>query len=204
MNAHPPIVDRATWLTARAELLQEEKRLTHELDALAARRRRLPMVPLPGEYTFTGPAGPVRLLDLFGAHDQLVVYLHMDVGPDGYCPGCTWFTHEVHHLEGLSSDFGAAWVTLSEMPIEQMTRRWQEMGWDVPYASCRDTGFATDIGAVGFMLTTLLRVGDQVYQTYATESRGVDRLMFTTAVADLLPYGRQETWEDSPEGWPRR
>lgn len=203
MTAHPPIVDRDSWLAARAELLAEEKRYTRELDALAARRRRLPMHELPGNHTFAGPDGTTSLLDLFGEHDQLVVYLFMNVGPGKFCPGCTNFTNQVGHVEGLA-EHGASWATISDMPIEQMQGYWAENGWTMPYASSAGTSFSHDIGSEGgFMLTTLLRVGDKVYQTYTAESRGVDRMMFLTTIADVLAYGRQEKWEDSPQGWPQ-
>lgn len=180
----------------------EEKRLTHELDALAARRRRLPMRAM-GSYELAGPDGPVSLLELFGAERQLVVYQFMDLGPDRFCPGCTHFTDEVVDLPTLY-EYGARWATVSDMPLAQITGYWQQKGWDVPFYSSHGTSFAADCGGTGgFQLSCFLRVGDDVFLTYTTDGRGVDRLMFTTNVLDLVAYGRQETWEDSPEGWPK-
>ncbi|WP_152363543.1 DUF899 family protein [Microlunatus speluncae] len=202
-SALPPVVTKEEWQQARAELLAEEKALTRQLDQLAAKRRRLPMVPFDGTgHRLETPDGPKTLLDLFGDQLQLAVYQFMDNGPDDYCPGCTAFTDNVTNLDTLRSR-GAAWVTVSDMPLEQIAGYWQQRGWTVPYASSRGTSFAADCGVIGFQLTIFLRDGDQVFKTWTTGSRGVDRLMFSTNLLDLLPYGRQEDWEDSPEGWPQ-
>jgi predicted dithiol-disulfide oxidoreductase (DUF899 family) len=78
------------------------------------------------------------------------------------------------------------------------------MGWTLPFVSSSGTTFAADCGAdSGFMLSVFLRNGADVYRTYSTTSRGVDRLLFVTNVLDLVPYGRQQDWEDSPPGWPQ-
>jgi len=75
----------------------------------------------------------------------------------------------------------------------------------MPFYSSRGTSFADDCGAEGgFMLSAFLRDGDQVYRTYSTTNRGVDRLLFVNNIQDLAVYGRQEDWEDSPAGWPQR
>ena len=201
----PKIVTAAEWDQARAELLLEEKRLTRAEDAVAAQRRRLPMVQFRTDYVFTGPDGPLTLLDLFGSRSQLVLYQFMDVGPDQLCPGCTWFTHSVppNGVDQLA-DADVSWATVSDMPIEQMRDAWARMGWDLRFASSRGTSFSADLGAGGgFSLNVFLRIDDEVYRTYSTTSRGVDRLVFANSYRDLLPYGRQEAWEDSPAGWPQ-
>ena len=200
--AIPPVVSAAEWTKVRDELLVAEKQATRALDALAARRRRLPMVAFD-EYTFKATSGPVTLRELFGDKDELMIYQFMDVGPDGLCPGCTHLTNNVTALDVLA-DHGIAWATVSNMPIEQIDRAKAEHGWTLPFHSSRGTSFAADCGAGGgFMLSAFLRDGDQVYRTYATTSRGVDRLLFVSNVQDLSAYGRQEDWEDSPEGWPQ-
>jgi predicted dithiol-disulfide oxidoreductase (DUF899 family) len=201
-SALPPVAAEEAWQQARAELLAEEKALTRQLDQLAAKRRRLPMVPFDGGHRLETPDGTATLLDLFGEQPQLAVYQFMDNGPDAYCPGCTAFTDNVTDLDTLRSG-GAAWVTVSDMPLEQIAGYWKQRGWTVPYASSRGTTFAADCGVVGFQLTIFLRDGDRVFKTYSTGSRGVDRLMFSNNLLDLVPYGRQQDWEDSPEGWPQ-
>jgi predicted dithiol-disulfide oxidoreductase (DUF899 family) len=202
----PDIVSAEEWQVARDELLAAEKEATRTLDALAARRRRLPMVKFDNKYEFETPTGTKTLLDLFEGRNQLVVYQFMDNGPDDYCPGCTNFTNNVPvaGLAGLA-DYGVSWATVSNMPLAQIEAYKARMGWTLPFVSSRGTSFAEDCGAGrGFMLSVFLRDGEDVYRTYSTTSRGVDRLLFTHSVLDLTPYGRQEDWEDSPPGWPQR
>jgi predicted dithiol-disulfide oxidoreductase (DUF899 family) len=135
----------------------------------------------------------------------LVVYQFMDLGPDEYCPGCTWFTSNVPVTAFASlAERGITWVTASDMPLAQIEAYQAKMGWTLPFVSSRGTSFAADCGAGGgFMLTVFLRDGDDVHRTYNTTTRGVDRLVFNNNIMDLTPYGRQEDWEDSPAGWPQ-
>src|SRR5436190_15467274 len=147
-NAKPPIVTAKEWQKARKELLEAEKKATHALDALGARRRRLPMVKIDAQYKFATPAGTKSLLDLFDGCQQLVVYQFMDNGPDHYCPGCTWFTNNVPSTApSMLADKGIAWVTVSDMPLAQIEKYWTHMGWTLPYASSRGTTFSKDTGA---------------------------------------------------------
>ena len=200
--AKPEIVTGPEWQQARDDLLSAEKEATRAQDALAARRRRLPMVKV-GEYEFDTPTGTKSLVDLFEGRDQLVVYQFMDVGPDRFCPGCTAFTANVGDLDALA-DNEASWATVSDMPLAQIEAYKAEKGWTLPFVSSRGTSFSKDCGADGgFMLSVFLRDGADVYRTYNTTNRGVDRLLFVNSVLDLCPYGRQEDWEDSPAGWPQ-
>jgi predicted dithiol-disulfide oxidoreductase (DUF899 family) len=199
----PPIVSAQEWQTARDELLVAEKLSTRTQDALAAQRRRLPMVAVTASYEFAAPTGTVSLLDLFEGRDQLAVYQFMDVGPDGLCPGCTHLTNNVAGLATLAAA-GISWATVSDMPLAQIERAKRDHGWTMPFVSSRGTSFAEDCGAGGgFVLTTFLRDGTDVFRTYSTTSRGVDRLLFVNNIQDLTVYGRQEDWEDSPPGWPQ-
>jgi predicted dithiol-disulfide oxidoreductase (DUF899 family) len=200
----PKIASAEEWQEARDELLAAEKEATRTLDAIAAQRRRLPMVKVENKYTFDTPAGKETLPDLFGDQVQLAVYQFMDRGPDAYCPGCTWFTNNVAHLPGLAGA-GVAWVTLSDMPLAQIEAYKTRMGWTLPFASSHGTSFSADCGAgEGFALSLFLRDGTDVYRTYSTTARGVDRLLFVNNILDLAPYGRQQDWEDSPPGWPQQ
>jgi predicted dithiol-disulfide oxidoreductase (DUF899 family) len=204
MTSVPEIVSAEQWQAERDELLKAEKEATRTLDAIAARRRRLPMVRFDHDkYVFDTPDGPKHLLDLFGAQDQLIVYQFMDRGPDEYCPGCTHFTNNVVGLDSLAAN-GVSWVTISNMPLAQIQAYAARMGWRVPFVSSHETSFAIDCGTDGgFLLSVFFRDGDQVYRTYSTTARGVDRLLFVNNMLDLAPYGRQEDWEDSPPGWPQ-
>jgi predicted dithiol-disulfide oxidoreductase (DUF899 family) len=204
MTSLPEIVSAEEWQRDRDELLKAEKEATRALDVLAARRRRLPMVRFDSSrYEFSTPAGPKTLLDFFAGQSQLVAYQFMDNGPDEFCPGCTHFTNNVADLAGLARD-GVSWVTVSNMPLAQIEAYQARMGWTMPFVSSRGTTFADDCGAGGgFMLSVFLRDGQDVYRTYGTTARGVDRLLFANNILDLMPYGRQEDWEDSPAGWPQ-
>ncbi|MFI6762875.1 DUF899 domain-containing protein [Micromonospora sp. NPDC050417] len=199
----PPIVTAEEWQVARDRLLAKEKVATRALDALAAERRRLPMVRFRTDTTFTGPGGSVRLPDLFEGQRQLVVYQMMDRGPDEYCSGCAAVVDNVGHQAHLRAR-DTTFAVVSDMPYAQLQQYWQRMGWTVPVYSSRGGDFSLECGAgSGFGLSVFLRDGTQVYRTYFTTARGVDRLRLDLNLLDLTPFGRQETWEDSPEGWPQ-
>jgi predicted dithiol-disulfide oxidoreductase (DUF899 family) len=202
----PRIVSAAQWQKSRAELLEAEKAVTRALDAIAASRRRLPMVRFATRYAFQTPAGTKSLLDLFEGREQLVTYQFMDNGPHDYCPGCTKFTNNVPPAALVAlAERGVSWATVSNMPLTQIEAYKAQMGWTLPFVSSRGTSFSDDCGAGrGFMLSVFLRDGEDVYRTYSTTARGVDRLVFVHSILDLTPYGRKEDWEDSPRGWPQR
>jgi len=202
----PRIVSAADWQRARDELLIAEKEATRALDALAARRRRLPMVRFGNDYAFDTPGGTKSLLDLFEGRGELAVYQFMDNGPDEFCPGCTAFTNNVPPgALAMLADRGVSWATVSNMPLAQIESYKAKMGWTLPFVSSRGTSFADDCGAGGgFALSMFLRDGEEIYRTYSTTARGVDRVMFVHNIMDLSAYGRQEDWEDSPPGWPQR
>ena len=156
------------------------------------------------KYVFDTPAGAKTLLDLFAGRTQLALYQFMDNGPDAFCPGCTHFSNNVADL-GTLADAGVSWVTVSNMPLAQIEGYKERMGWTMPFVSSHGTTFADDCGAGGgFMLSVFLRDGEDVYRTYCTTARGVDRVLFVNNLLDLMPYGRQEDWEDSPPGWPQQ
>jgi predicted dithiol-disulfide oxidoreductase (DUF899 family) len=201
----PTIVSAEEWQRARDELLTAEKEATRALDALAARRRRLPMVRFGNDYVFDSPAGKRSLLDLFEGRGELAVYQFMDNGPDDYCPGCTAFTNNVPPAAlAMLADRGVSWATVSNMPLAQIESYKAKMGWTLPFVSSRGTSFADDCGAGrGFALSMFLRDGDEIYRSYSTTARGVDRILFVHNILDLSAFGRQEAWEDSPPGWPQ-
>jgi predicted dithiol-disulfide oxidoreductase (DUF899 family) len=200
----PQVVTADEWERESAELLVAEKEATRALDALAARRRRLPMVRFAADYAFAAPSGTTSLLDLFEGRDQLAVYQFMDIGPDNFCGGCTAFTNNVpKHALDMLAEAGISWATISNMPLAQIEGYKAKMGWTMPFVSSRGTTFSADCDAPYFKLSMFLRDGDEIYRTYSTTSRGVDRLLFTNNIKDLSAYGRQEDWEDSPTGWPQ-
>lgn len=200
----PPIVSAEEWQAARDALLRKEKEATRALDALAAERRRLPMVAFDKEYVFEGVNGKARLLDLFEGRRQLVVYhFMMTPGSDHYCLGCSSFTDNIGNLAHLHAR-DTTMVLASPAPLAQIQAYRARMGWQVPWYSSQHTDFNADCGVGGgFALSVFLRDGDRVFRSYFTFARGVDRLRLDFNLLDLTPFGRQETWEDSPEGWPQ-
>ncbi|MEU8108610.1 DUF899 domain-containing protein [Nonomuraea muscovyensis] len=199
----PQVVSEQEWHAARHALLAKEKELTRAQDALAAERRRMPMVRVARDYRFAGPDGTARLPDLFDGRRQLIVYSFMWHGAREFCSGCSMFTDNIGHLAHLHArDVSLALV--SRGPQVEITPFRRRMGWSVPWYSALDEDFNADMGAGdGFALNVFLRDGDDVYRTYTTSGRGVERLGSGWTFLDLAPYGRQETWEDSPEGWPQ-
>ncbi|WP_406138749.1 DUF899 family protein [Streptomyces sp. NBC_01089] len=205
-NALPPVVDAATWEKDLAALRVREKAATRELDAIAAQRRRLPMVEMP-DYVLRGEDGPVRLVDMFGDHPQLIVYSHMwHEGAEWQCPGCTGFTSQFTRLAGLEK-FDARFVIVTQGPIDEALAYKRKVGNTMTWYSTSDSTFGSDIGAPpndGFAVNVFLRDSNgTVYRTWHTSGRGTEQLSYLFGLADLLPYGRQEEWQDSPEGWPQ-
>ncbi|HEX3798241.1 MAG TPA: DUF899 domain-containing protein [Verrucomicrobiae bacterium] len=203
-TALPAIVPRAIWKKARQKLLVKEKQLTRALDKLAAERRRLPMTPVAENYAFKNTAGEANLLDLFEGRRQLVIYHHMWLGAPDYCSGCASIVDNFPRLEHLHAR-NTSLVQVSDGPWSEIKAFQKRMGWTLPWYSSQGTTFNRDCGVEegSFGLSIFLRADDSVFQTYFTTSRGVDRLRFDFNLLDLTPLGRQETWEDSPKGWPQ-
>jgi predicted dithiol-disulfide oxidoreductase (DUF899 family) len=204
-NAKPPVVDAETWQRELDTLRVREKAATRELDAIAAQRRRMPMVEMP-DYVLEGAEGPVRLKDVFGDASQLIVYNHMWFpGEKWQCPGCTGFTSQFTRLEILNN-FDARFVIVTQGPIDEALAYKRLVGNTMTWYSTANSSFGADVGAPpggGFAVNVFLRDGDTVYRTWHTEGRGTEQLGYSFALIDLLPYGRQEEWQDSPEGWPQ-
>jgi predicted dithiol-disulfide oxidoreductase (DUF899 family) len=203
--ALPPVVDVDTWRRELAALRAREKAATRELDAIAAQRRRLPMTELP-DYVLEGGDGPVRLVDVVGDASQLIVYHHMWFpGEQWQCGGCTGFTAQFTRLEVLG-DYGARFVVVTQGPIDEALAYRRRVGNTMDWYSTANSAFGSDVGAPpggGFAVNVFLRDGDTVYRTWHTDGRGTEQLSHSFALIDLLPYGRQEEWQDSPEGWPQ-
>jgi predicted dithiol-disulfide oxidoreductase (DUF899 family) len=203
MMNRPTVVSEQEWQSAQGALLGKEKELTRALDDLAAERRRLPMVPIDKDYELQGPDGPASLLDLFEGRRQLIRYCFMWLGPDEFCSGCSMFADNVGHLAHLHArDVSMALV--SRGPLDEIAPFKARMGWTIPWYSSLGNDFNDDMDAGdGFALNVFLRDGGEVFRTYTTTARGVDRLGSGWTLLDLVPFGRQEVWEDSPDGWPQ-
>jgi predicted dithiol-disulfide oxidoreductase (DUF899 family) len=206
------ITSQADWQKALNKLRVKEKAATRARDALAAERRRLPMVRIDKNYVFAGPKGRVRLLDLFEGRRQLLVYHFMFApGVDGWptkgCPGCSMFADQVGHLAHFHArDTSFSFVSLA--PLPRIQRYKKRMEWDIPWVSSADGDFNKDFGITtaegeDFGLSVFLRDGKQIYRTYFTAARGVEALGSVWTFLDLTPFGRQEDWEDTPAGRPQ-
>ena len=204
-TALPPVVDTDAWQRELDILRAREKAATRELDAVAAQRRRLPMVEM-ADYTLEGEDGPVRLADVFGERRQLIVYHHMWFpGETWQCSGCTGFTTQFTRLQVLDR-FDARFVIVTPGPIEEALAYRRRVGNTMTWYSTANSSFGADVGAPlggGFAVNVFLRDGDTVYRTWHTDGRGTEQLGFGFGLIDVLPYGRQEVWQDSPPGWPQ-
>ena len=203
----PPIVSPEEWEAAREKLLIKEKELTRARDALAAERRRMPRMAVEKDYRFEGPHGPASLLDLFEGRRQLIVYrFFFDPGmkrhPEAGCLGCSFGADQVAHLAHLNArDTTLAYVSRGQQPdIERYRER---MGWQVPWYTITDD-FDVDFGVDEWHGTNaFFREGDRIFRTYFVNERGDEAMGSTWSFLDITALGRQEEWEDSPEGYPQ-
>lgn len=228
--ALPEIVSREAWLDARIKLLEKEKELTRQRDELNAERRRLPMVRVEKEYVFEGPDGKVGLLDLFEGRLQLLVHHFMWFDePDTFCHGCSLEANQNYNAAFFKEmhDHDVTPVAIARAPIARIEEEKKNKGWEFPFFSSQGSDFNYDFQATvhkdrntrynyrdsdnlnGYegdlpAKSVFLRDGDTVFHTYSAYTRGLGLVATHYNYLDLTPYGRQEEWEDSPEGWPQK
>jgi predicted dithiol-disulfide oxidoreductase (DUF899 family) len=229
--AIPKIVSREQWLAERKSLLEKEKAATRQLDTARAARRRMPMVEVDKEYYFEGPKGEHSLLDLFEGRRQLIVhhFMYFDQ-PSKFCPGCSLEAHQNYSrlLQEKLHQKSVTLVAISRASLERIQEEKANNHWDFPFYSSQKSDFNYDFQATvdpkrnivynyqGVELKSLrdyegdlpgksvfLRERNTVYHTYSTFARGTEAVATHYNYLDLTPYGRQESWEDSPEGWPQ-
>jgi predicted dithiol-disulfide oxidoreductase (DUF899 family) len=214
MTALPRIVSQQEWQAAHDGFIAKEKQMTRARDALAAERRRLPMVRVPENYVFDGPNGKVSLLDLFEGRPQLITYYFMFAPgvagwPTAGCGGCSMFTDNIGqftltHLAARDVSF----TLISRAPLENLLAYKKRMNWSTPWISSANTTFHDDLGLAPadgerHQVNVFLRDGNDIYRTYSSQARGMEALGNVWGFLDITPYGRQENWEDSPQGWPQ-
>lgn len=229
----PKIVSHKEWLTERKALLEEEKKSTRLLDKIKAKRRRLPMVKIEKGYQFDSPVGKVGLFDLFEGRRQLLVHHFMWFEEsDTFCQGCS-LEADQNYNAAFFAEIHSRDVTIaaiSRAPLDRIEKEKKKKGWDFPFYSSRGTDFNYDFQATlhqnrnrvfnyhpnaisdlfnGYegdlpAKSVFLRDGSTVYHTYSAYTRGLGFLATHYNYLDLTPYGRQESWEDSPEGWPQK
>ena len=206
-SALPAVVDRATFQAQLDTLRVREKAHTREGDAIAAARRRLPMVEVDPSIQLLGPHGPVPLLSVFEGRRQLIVYFHMwhtGQPAEAQCEGCTFSTTHINELSYLNSR-DVSYATFCQGPYEESSRYRDFMGWTVPWYSVPQDAVDQLVADRYFgILVSYLRDGDEVFETYWTSGRGNEVMAPSYGLLDMTVYGRQEIWEDSPAGWPQR
>jgi predicted dithiol-disulfide oxidoreductase (DUF899 family) len=207
--AAPTIADRATFQAQLDALRVREKAHTHEGDAIAAARRRLPMVEVDGATPLIGERGAVKLLDAFEGRRMLIAYYFMwhagHPAPE-QCEGCTWVTTQVRELSYFHSR-DVTFAVFCQGPYEESGRYRNFMGWEMPwYSAPQESLNVLLVGRrIGRMhIICYLRQGSKVFETYWTTARGVEVMDNSYHLLDLTVYGRQESWEDSPAGWPQQ
>ena len=209
----PPVVSQQEWDAAREKLLVKEKELTRSRDALAAERRRMPWQAVDKDYAFEGPDGTVSLLDLFEGRRQLIVYRHYygpevttyaEGGsfPERSCVGCSFGADQVSNLAHLNArDTTLAYISRS--PQAEIQGLKERNGWEMPWYTITDD-FDADFGVDEWHgHNAFIREGDDVFRTYFIDARGDEALGTTWSYLDMTALGRQEEWEDSPDGYPQ-
>jgi len=231
---HPPIVSREQWLAQRKKLLAHEKDLTRQRDRTNAERRRLPMVKIAKPYVFDSPKGKCGLADLFAGRRQLIVYHFMfDPAWEKGCPGCTRYVNALGDLSMLS-ERDTSFALVSRAPLAKLEAYKAQKDWRLPWVSSSGSDFNYDFhvtndekvapleynyrnkaemearkgpnAMVGeeHGLSVFFQISDEVFHTYSAYARGTESLTDAYALLDLTPYGRQEDFEASPQGWPQR
>ena len=209
-----PIVSREEWAAARDAMLMKEKEMTRAGDALAAERRRMPWMAVEKDYAFEGPNGEGSLLDLFEGRRQLVVYrafygpevtTYAEGGsyPERACVGCSFVADQVANPAHLNArDVTLAFASRApQAEIESLKERhgWERIPW---YTITDDFDKDFDVGE-WHGHNAFIRDGDRIFRSYFIDARGDEALGTTWSYLDMTALGRQEEWEDSPDGWPQ-
>ncbi|MGC1419828.1 MAG: DUF899 family protein [Acidimicrobiales bacterium] len=201
----PEVVDRATWQAELDSLLVREKAHTREGDSIAAARRRLPMVEVDPTIALIGSQGPILLKDVFEGRRQLIAYFHMwheGKPATDQCEGCTFFNGQVRELSYLHSR-DVTYAAFSEGPYDESARYRDFMGFEAPWYSAYGADESLVAGRWFGMIVAYLKHDDRVFETYWTSGRATEAMTPSYGLLDMVVYGRQETFEDSPPGWPQ-
>jgi predicted dithiol-disulfide oxidoreductase (DUF899 family) len=203
----PAIVSQREWAAAHQQMLAKEKALTRARDALAADRRRMPWMAIDEAYVFDGPSGKVSLLDLFEGRRQLIVYRAffepcVHGWPEHACVGCSMVADQVSHLAHLHAR-NTTLAYVSRASQTDIARLKAQMGWKMPWYTLTDS-FDADFGVDEWHgHNAFIRDGERIYRTYFINGRGDEAMGTHWSFLDMTALGRQETWEDSPKGYPQ-
>jgi predicted dithiol-disulfide oxidoreductase (DUF899 family) len=227
---NPRVVSEAEWLVARKDLLTREKELTRLRDEVSRHRRELPWVKVDKEYIFDGPDGRETLANLFDGRSQLIVY-HFMFGP-GWKEGCKSCSYLADHFDGANRHLphrDVTFVVISRAPLSELEPYKKRMGWRFKWVSSHGNDFnyeyhvsatkeAKAKGKMFYNYRTDELMSDEmpglsvfykdengdVFRTYSTYARGLDILVGTYNLLDLVPKGRDEDDLDFTMDWVRR
>lgn len=209
--AMPPIVDSAIWSAALEKQAALEDKLMEQVLSVSAARRRMPMTPVQGDYTFVGAEGERNFADLFNDHHQLVVY-HFMFAPDWQkgCPHCTQYAR--NQGAGINDELtrrDTRFILTSRAPYQKLAAWAEEKGIATPWYSA-PTAFSEEMGAItddfGDIpgVSIFFRDGENnVYRTWRSGGAAIESTMPASGMLRMVPYGMQEKGEDSPVGWPQ-
>jgi predicted dithiol-disulfide oxidoreductase (DUF899 family) len=203
------VVSKGDWKAARDELVEEEKAHMKARDRLIAKRRQLPVTEVDTDYRFIGPNGDTDLLGLFQGRRQLIIYRFfyapdVENWPDGACSGCSMFADTVAHPAHMAArDTTLVFVTAA--PVDHIERLRKRMGWGhIPFYSLPDGRFSKDFDVEDlFGLNVFIQKDGRVYRTFFLNGRGIEEIGSVFSFLDMTLLGRQEKWQDAPEGWPK-
>ncbi|RDI98017.1 DUF899 domain-containing protein [Dyella solisilvae] len=223
---HHHIVNHEQWLEARTRFLAKEKEFTHLRDELSRQRRELPWERVEKSYVFDSEHGKETLADLFGKHNQLIVY-HFMYAPDWDigCKHCSFWADNFNGIIPHLNQRDVSMVAISRAPLAKLKEQAREFGWTFKWVSSADGDFNYDYN-VSFSpealaqggapynygtqqatrsdlpgISAFIRVGDQIFHTYSTYGRGVDMLNTAYHYLDLAPKGRDEQDLPFPMAW---
>ncbi|MBC7975103.1 MAG: DUF899 domain-containing protein, partial [Myxococcales bacterium] len=224
-----PVVPKHQWIAARKQLLAHEKELTQLRDRIASERRALPWKRLDADYIFDTPDGPRRLADLFEGRRQLLVQ-HFMFGPDWEqgCPSCSFMADHIAGMKPHLEHRDVSLLLVSRAPLAQIERFRERMGWPVRWVSSFGSDFNADFGVsftpeahargeVDYNFRTgpfpsqeapgisvfVRNDAAEVFHAYSTYGRGVEVMMGTYSMLDLVPEGRDEHNPRRPMDWVR-
>jgi len=223
------VVSEDRWIAERQQLLAHEKELTRLRDQVARERRALAWVRVSKDYAFDAREGRRTLADLFEGRRQLLVQ-HFMLGP-GWEQGCPSCSFMADHLDGMNVHLAHRDVTLlvvSRAPLAEVERFRARMGWQFRWVSSHDGDFNHDFhvsftpeerarGEVYYNFRvqpfapeempgiSVFYKNDacEIFHTYSTYGRGVEAMMGTYDLLDLVPKGRDEHNADYPMDWVR-
>ncbi|WP_299614928.1 thioredoxin family protein [Pelagibius sp.] len=227
MNA---VVSQDEWLAARKAFLKEEKAFLRAQDDLNAKLRALPWVKVERDYTFDSEAGAKSLSDLFEGRSQLAVY-HFMFGPDWEegCPACSLLADGFDGARIHLAARDVSLVAVSRGPLDKLLAYRTRMGWQFPWVSSAGSSFNKDFAvsfdeedrsegevtynyartpfpgneAPGLSLFKKDEAGE-VFHTYSSYGRGLDRFLLVYRYLDVAPDGRNEGDLGFPMAWVRR